>query len=37
MVSSILRMDKLCKLFSNGGRQQHVSCIQNAYFILVLF
>ena len=24
MVSSILRTDKLCKSFSNGGRQQHV-------------
>ena len=24
MVSSILRTDKLCKTFSNGGRQQHV-------------
>lgn len=25
MVSSILRTDKLCKSFSNGGRQQHVT------------
>ena len=24
MVSSILRTEKLCKSFSNGGRQQHV-------------
>ena len=24
MVSSILRTDKLCKSFSNGGRQQHI-------------
>ena len=24
MVSAILRTDKLCKSFSNGGRQQHV-------------